>query len=234
MPFDYNINWPFHYLFMIFFAVFGLVLLTLDRRRRGAYAKAAKALALDYRRREDESTAFLRGRFAFFRSGAIDSVSSVLRGTFKGWDIAAFNYWFQSADSVKSFRHGFLCLIVKKTGGFPAALMIPKSLRDELAGGRQALDGFFDPALTENHLVFGRDGRAVQRLLDAETLGVVAGRAGTVLETGEAGLLLAIVGELKPETLAEDLEGAIALAAHMTASLADAKPRSRRPRQTSG
>jgi len=212
VAFDYTINWPFHYLFMGFFAVLGVTLLILDRRRRGALARSARELGLEFMRNEDEATSFLRGRFDFFRIEAVTSVSTVFRGEFRGRTCVAFNYWFQSQDTVRSFRHGYLCIIVPSDRELPSMRLVPKSLQDELDIQEQALEAFVPPEAAGDWRVFGRNGRAVQRMLTDEALAVPRRYPGCVLETGSAGTLWVKVGELRPENMAADLEEATALA----------------------
>lgn len=207
-----RVNWPFHYLFMGFFLVLGLFLFWRMRREARGWANVAEEMGLIFQEKASERMVPLLRVFDLFRNGHISQATQVLNGTYQGWQIHAFNWFFRADASLTAVRGGFACVVVELKGKWKPIRLFPETF-----------DNFLS-SLDPDRVVLGPDAFATRYRIQCRGRGI-AERVfhGAMIEKlmAEPDLLLSIegdlmliarVGEIMPENVQTEIERVIALA----------------------
>ena len=209
--FDGSINWIFHTYFMAFFFVLGGVLWWRMRREKAGWSELTEQHGLIFSEKAGDIVAGILPRFGLFRKGGVEQATQVLRGSFNGVDMVAFN-WFYRPDSLTGVRGGFLCVVINLAKPMPPLRLFPESMDHFLSAldpDRLVLD---DDAFVARFRLQGRGRDFAKSFFHPKMIETIMAGSDILLEINGDKLLIAKEGELLPNNTISEIEQATAIA----------------------
>jgi len=192
-----QINWPFHYLFMGFFLVSGLVFLNLSIKRRRDYAFHAARAGLDYAARGTEAMGPVLTAFDRFPDDDPGWASQLCHGQYRGLAVMVFNYLYRDGVGYEDMQ--LTRCLAWRLPAAPGDLTIGPTRTEDVVA--RDLVFFDDPVFSDRYRVHGGESLA-RALLDTDTLALILAEQSLTVEIRGDLLLIAKPGDYGADELA--------------------------------
>lgn len=203
-----RINWGFHIFFMLFFATLAAVLFVRFRRERAGWDTQAEALNLIFQERGSTRLDAYIEQFDLLCGSALKDPTQCLAGVWRESEILAFNWFYQSDETVTALRGGFIGVIMdlgKDLGRLRCWHKHLQSFADKMDGEIMVLQ---DDELMKKYGLVSRNRRQAERFLRKDLVSILL-KNKYWLELRDDKLLIAWQGAMEPDTAMEALNRAV-------------------------
>ena len=206
------VNWPFHYFFMAFFFIMGAVLWLRSRQEDKGWQALSTELEMEFQEKVDRGYKVILGRFELLGGGSIDQLTQMLSGTYRGWKMYAFNWFYRSDLSLDAVRGGFACVILELSDDLGRFRLFPDEMDDFLSSLDSDRIVIGPEAFHQRYRLACRGRTVVDALFTDEMIQAIMDGPGLLIEASEKYLLFAWQGELLPGDTLAQLDRVVALA----------------------
>jgi hypothetical protein len=203
-----QINWPFHILFTSFFAISAVLFWWLDRKRRGDFDYAARALHLQHREPSDLTQETLTKQFRFFdkKPGV---VHEYVAGSYRQHAVEAFNFTHRKIRTPEMSQI-FACVHIELTTALPDLRIAPNDSEKPWQGDDLVFTQADD--FHERYKLRSRSPREARAMMNEPVLAFFRRWDNIEVEVAANHLLITVRQTLQPTGLQLHLERAYHLA----------------------